>query len=300
TDVFRARVDERDHIAVTASLRPFFTPRTVAVIGAPKRRGSIGGELFRNILAADFAGSVFPINRGGEAVAGVRGYSTIAAIPDPVDLAVLCVPGQYVLGAAEEALAAGVRALCVISAGFAEVGREGRSRQDELVALVRAHGARLVGPNCLGIAVPPLGLNATFAPRALPPGRIAVSSQSGALGLALLERARERGLGFSSFVSVGNKADVSSNDLLEWWEDDDASDLVVLYLESFGNPRKFGRLAARLARKKPILALKAGSTRAGAKAASSHTAALAGSETAVDALFRQAGVLRARTLEELI
>ena len=300
TDVFRARVDERDHIAVTASLRPFFTPRTVAVIGAPKRRGSIGGELFRNILAADFAGSVFPINRGGEAVAGVRGYSTIAEIPDPVDLAVLCVPGQYVLGAAEEALAAGVRALCVISAGFAEVGREGRSRQDELVALVRAHGARLVGPNCLGIAVPPLGLNATFAPRALPAGRIAVSSQSGALGLALLERARERGLGFSSFVSVGNKADVSSNDLLEWWEDDDASDLVVLYLESFGNPRKFGRLAARLARKKPILALKAGSTRAGAKAASSHTAALAGSETAVDALFRQAGVLRARTLEELI
>jgi len=300
TDVFRARVDERDHIAVTASLRPFFTPRTVAVIGAPKRRGSIGGELFRNILAADFAGSVFPINRAGEAVAGVRGYRTIAEIPDPVDLAVLCVPGQYVLGAAEEALAAGVRALCVISAGFAEVGREGRSRQDELVALVRAHGARLVGPNCLGIAVPPLGLNATFAPRALPAGRIAVSSQSGALGLALLERARERGLGFSSFVSVGNKADVSSNDLLEWWEDDDASDLVVLYLESFGNPRKFGRLAARLARKKPILALKAGSTRAGAKAASSHTAALAGSETAVDALFRQAGVLRARTLEELI
>jgi acyl-CoA synthetase (NDP forming) len=193
-----------------------------------------------------------------------------------------------------------VRALCVISSGFAEVGRDGALRQERLLSLVRAHGARLVGPNCLGIAVPALGLNATFAPRALPPGRIAFSSQSGALGLALLEKAAERNLGFSSFVSIGNKADVSSNDLLEYWQDDDETDLVLLYLESFGNPRKFARLAARVARRKPILALKAGTTNAGARAASSHTAALAGAETAVDALFRQAGVLRARTLEELV
>jgi acyl-CoA synthetase (NDP forming) len=150
------------------------------------------------------------------------------------------------------------------------------------------------------VAVPGIGLNATFAPRALPPGRIAFSSQSGALGLALLEKAAERGLGFSAFVSVGNKADVSSNDLLEWWEEDEASDLVLLYLESFGNPRKFGRLAARVARRKPILALKAGTTGAGARAASSHTAALAGSDAAVDALFRQSGVLRAQSLEELV
>ena len=300
TEQFRSRVDARDHIAVAASLRPFFTPSTVAVVGATKRRGSIGGELFRNIVAADFAGAVFPVNRNADPVAGVRGYTSIAEIEGGVELAVICVPGAHVLAAADEALRAGVRALCVISAGFAEVGREGRERQDALVALVRSHGARLVGPNCLGVAVPPLGLNATFAPRALPAGRIAVSSQSGALGLALLERAEERGLGFSSFVSVGNKADVSSNDLLEWWEDDASSDVVVLYLESFGNPRKFSRVAARVARKKPILALKAGSTRAGAKAASSHTAALAGSEAAVDALFRHAGVLRARSLEQLI
>ncbi|HEY2372117.1 MAG TPA: GNAT family N-acetyltransferase [Gaiellaceae bacterium] len=300
TEEFRSRVDKRDHVAVAASLHAFFAPSTVAVVGATRRRGSIGGELFRNIIAADFAGAVFPVNRNADAVAGVRGCASIAEISDSIELAVICVPGEHVLTAADEALRAGVRALCVISAGFAEIGREGRVRQDELVALVRAHGARLVGPNCLGVAVPPLGLNATFAPRALPAGRIAVSSQSGALGLALLERAEERGLGFSSFISVGNKADVSSNDLLEWWEDDDASDVVVLYLESFGNPRKFSRVAARVARKKPILALKAGSTRAGAKAASSHTAALAGSETAVDALFRQAGVLRARSLEQLI
>jgi acetyl coenzyme A synthetase (ADP forming)-like protein len=300
TERFRARVEERDHVAVAASLRPFFAPANVAVIGASKRRGSIGGELFRNILAADFAGAAYPVNRAGEAVSGVRAYRTIEEIPDPVDLAVICVPGERVLDCAQEALRKGVPALCVISAGFAEIGSEGAVRQEELLALVRAHGARLVGPNCLGIAVPALGLNATFAPRALPPGRIAFSSQSGALGLALLEKATERGLGFSAFVSIGNKADVSSNDLLEWWEEDEDTDVVLLYLESFGNPQKFGRVAGRVARRKPILALKAGTSHAGARAASSHTAALAGSDAAVEALFRSAGVLRARNLEELV
>jgi acetyl coenzyme A synthetase (ADP forming)-like protein len=300
TERFRARVEERDHVAVAASLKPFFAPASVAVIGASKRRVSIGGELFRNVIAADFAGAVYPVNRAGEAVAGVRAYRAIEEIPDPVDLAVICVPGGQVLESAAEALRKGVPALCVISAGFAEVGAEGKERQEQLLALVRAHGARLVGPNCLGIAVPALGLNATFAPRALPPGRIAFSSQSGALGLALLEKASERGLGFSAFVSIGNKADVSSNDLLEWWEEDESTDVVLLYLESFGNPQKFARVAGRVARRKPILALKAGTSRAGARAASSHTAALAGSDAAVEALFRSAGVLRARNLEELV
>ena len=300
TEDFRARVAERDHIAVAASLRPFFAPASVAVIGASRRRGSIGGELFRNVLAADFTGAAYPVNRGAESVAGVRGYGSIEEIPDPVELAVICVPSAQVLDAAQAALSKGVRALCVISSGFAETGEEGRERQMRLLALVRAHGARLVGPNCLGIASSAAKLNATFAPRALPPGRIGFSSQSGALGLALLEKASERQLGFSAFVSIGNKADVSSNDLLEWWDDDPETDLVLLYLESFGNPRTFGRLARRVARRKPILALKAGTTGAGARAASSHTAALAGSEAAVDALFGQAGVLRARTLEELV
>jgi acetyl coenzyme A synthetase (ADP forming)-like protein len=294
------RVESRDHVGVVASLRPFFEPRAVAVIGASRRRGSIGGELFRNILEADFAGAAYPINRNAEPVAGVRAYRSIDEVPEPVDLAVLCVPATQVLEAAEGALQRGVRALCVISAGFAEMGSDGRERQERLLALVRAHGARLLGPNCLGIAVPPIGLNATFAPRSLPGGRIGFSSQSGALGLALLEKAAEQALGFSAFVSIGNKADVSSNDLLEWWEDDEATDLVLLYLESFGNPRTFSHVARRVARRKPILALKAGVTSAGARAASSHTAALAGSDAAVDALFRQAGVLRARTLEELV
>jgi acetate---CoA ligase (ADP-forming) len=300
TETFRVRVDERDHVGVVTSLVPLFDPKTVAVIGASPRQGSIGGELFRNILRAEYAGVAYPVNRSGTAVAGVRAYASVAEIREGVDLAVVCLPGPAVLEAAAEALAAGVRALCVISAGFAETGAEGVVRQEELLALVRGHGARLLGPNCLGIAVAGPRLNATFGPRALPPGNVGFSSQSGALGLAVLERAAERRLGLSSFVSIGNKADISSNDLLEYWEDDPATDVVLLYLESFGNPRRFARVARRLARTKPIIAMKAGRTGAGARAASSHTAALAGSEAAVDALFHEAGVLRVDTLEELL
>jgi acetyl coenzyme A synthetase (ADP forming)-like protein len=300
TDTLRARVDERDHVGVVSSLQPFFEPQTVAVVGASPRTGSIGGELFRNVLRAEFRGVCFPVNRSGTSVAGVRAYRGVGEIGEAVDLAVICLPGPAVLEAAEEALAAGVRALCVVSAGFAEVGAEGAARQEELVALVRAHGARLLGPNCLGIATAGPQLNATFGPRALPAGNVGFSSQSGALGLAVLERATERRLGLSAFVSVGNKADISSNDLLEYWEDDPSTDVVLLYLESFGNPRKFARVARRVARTKPIVAMKAGRTGAGARAASSHTAALAGSEAAVDALFHQAGVLRVDTLEELL
>ena len=300
TERFEERLAERDHVAVTASLRPFFQPRSVAVIGASRRRGTIGGELFRNIIEADFAGAAFPVNRDGDSVAGVRGYRSIDEIPDPVDLAVLCVPAAAVLEAAEQALRAGVRALVVISAGFAEVGSEGIDLQERLLALVRAHGARLIGPNCLGIAVAEPRLNATFASRSAPPGNIGFSSQSGALGLALLEAAVSRGLGLSAFVSIGNKADVSTNDLLEWWEEDTTTEAILLYVESFGNPRRFGRIARRVARRKPLLALKSGTSASGQRAASSHTAALAGSDAAVDALFHQAGVIRAATLGELI
>ena len=300
TERYLASVDERDHVAVVRSLRPFFAPASVAVVGASARRGSIGGELFRNVLREDFSGVAYPVNRDAQPVSGVPGFSSIADIPEAVDLAVICLPGPAVLDAAESALRAGVKALCVISAGFAETGREGAERQDRLLASVRAYGARLVGPNCLGIAVAAPRMNATFGPKAVPPGNVGFSSQSGALGLALLERASERGLGLSAFVSIGNKADVSSNDLLEYWEDDPDTSVVMLYLESFGNPFRFGRIARRVARKKPILAMKSGTTRAGARAATSHTAALAGSEAAVDALFAQAGVIRAGTLAELI
>ena len=300
TETYREARDERDHVAVARSLAAFFEPHSVAVIGASSRRGTIGGELFRNILAADFTGAAYPVNAKGDPVGGVPGYASLDDVPEVVDLAVICVPGAAVLDAAEAALERGVKALCVISAGFAEIGSEGRERQERLLALVRAHGARMIGPNCLGIASTGPRLNATFAGRQFPPGRAAFSSQSGALGIALLEQAEVRGLGLSSFVSIGNKADVSSNDLLEYWEDDPGTDLILLYLESFGNPRKFARIAKRVARSKPILAMRSGTSRAGALAASSHTAAMAGSDAAVEALFRQAGVLRASTLEELI
>jgi acetyl coenzyme A synthetase (ADP forming)-like protein len=300
SDVVLDRIAQRDHSAVAASLERFFEPASVAVIGASARRGSIGGELFRNIIAGDYTGAAYPVNPKGTPVGGVRGYTSIEEIESPVDLAVVCVPGEQVIAAVRSALQAGTRALCVISAGFAETGSEGRARQEELLALVRQYGARLVGPNCLGIASAASRLNATFARRAFPAGRVAFSSQSGALGLALLEQADARGLGLSAFVSIGNKADVSSNDLLEYWEDDPGTDAVLLYLESFGNPRKFARVAGRVARSKPILAMRSGTSQAGARAASSHTAALAGSDSVVDALFRKAGVLRASTLQELL
>ncbi|MCW2963151.1 MAG: CoA-binding domain protein [Actinomycetia bacterium] len=294
------QIARRDHSAVAASLAPFFQPRSIAVIGASARRGTIGGELFRNVIAADFDGAAYPVNPKGDPVGGVPGYRSVEDIPGDVDLTVICVPGGRVFAAAESALRAGVRALCVISAGFAETSSEGLERQEQLLALVRSHGARMIGPNCLGVASTARRLNATFARRAFPPGRVAFSSQSGALGLALLEQADTRGLGLSAFASIGNKADVSSNDLLEYWEDDPETDVVLLYLESFGNPRKFGRVAGRVARSKPILAMRSGTSRAGARAAASHTAALAGSDAVVDALFRQAGVLRASTLQELL
>ncbi len=300
TERYLEHVESRDHQAVVASLRAFFEPSSVAVVGASPRRGSIGGELFRNVLEADFTGAAYPVNRGGDSVAGVRGYATIDEIPDAVELAVICVPGEHVQAAAEDALRKGVRALCVISAGFAEIGAEGIERQERLLALVRSHGARMIGPNCLGIASAAPRLNATFASKAPRWGTIGFSSQSGALGLALIEAADARGIGLSAFVSIGNKADVSSNDVLERFETDAGTNMVALYLESFGNPRKFARIARRVSRSKPILALKSGRTSAGAKAAGSHTAALTSSDAAAAALFHQAGVIRAETLEELV
>lgn len=300
TSAYEARVDARDHVGVAASIAHFLEPSSIAVYGASARRGTIGGELFRNILAGGFEGPVYPINRSGDAVADVPGRTSLRGLDEPVELALLCVPAAAVVDAATDALTAGVRALCVVSAGFAEIGSDGRELQQRLLALVRTYGARLIGPNCLGVAASGARLNATFAAQAPPAGGVGFASQSGALGLAVVEQARGRGLGLSSFVSLGNKADVSSNDLLEYWEDDDATSVIALYLESFGNPLRFGRIARRVARTKPVLALKGGASAAGARAAASHTAALASSDVAVDALFRQAGVQRTRTLSEFL
>lgn len=282
-------------------LDALFRPRSVAVVGASRRRGTIGGEIFHNLLSHGFTGPVYPVNPSSQVVQSVRAYPTVSDCPGPVDLAVIVVPKDKVLAAVEDCGQKGVKGLVVITAGFAEVGAAGRALQAELLARVRGYGMRLVGPNCLGLVNtdPAWSLDATFAPVWPPAGEVAFSSQSGALGLAILDHAKNLGLGISQFVSVGNKADVSGNDLLEYWEADPQTRVILLYLESLGNPRRFMQIARRVARKKPILVVKSGRTEAGARAASSHTGSLAGLDVAVDALFGQAGVVRTDTIEEL-
>jgi acetyl coenzyme A synthetase (ADP forming)-like protein len=283
------------------SLEPLLRPRSIAVIGASRRREAIGGAVLHNLIEQGFQGPVYPVNPTAGHVQSVPAYRDIEAIPGEVDLAVIVVPGAQVLEAAESCVRKGVKAMVVISAGFKETGEEGRKREEALRDLVRNHGIRLVGPNCLGIlnTDPRVSMNATFAPVQPPPGRVAFSSQSGALGLAILDYARQLNLGISQFVSVGNKADVSGNDLVEFWEQDPGTDVILLYLESFGNPAKFTQIARRVARKKPIIAVKSGRTPGGSRAASSHTGALTGSDAAVEALFHQSGVIRTDTIEEL-
>ncbi|HWC40676.1 MAG TPA: GNAT family N-acetyltransferase [Actinomycetota bacterium] len=296
------RFERREQLAATAAMRAFFEPRAVAVIGASRRRGTVSGELFHNLLAAGFNGPVYPVNPKASVVQSVVAYKSVLDVPGPVDLAVLALPAPSVVEAAGDCAAKGVRAIVVISAGFAETGPEGAQRQRELLAVCRAAGMRLIGPNCLGIVNTDaeVRLDATFGPIVPLPGRVGFLSQSGALGLAIIDYANALGLGLSSFVSVGNKADISSNDLLSFWEQDERTNLVLLYLESFGNPRKFARIARRVARTKPVLAVKSGRSAAGARATSSHTGALlAASDVTVDALFDQAGVIRTDSLAEL-
>jgi acetate---CoA ligase (ADP-forming) len=296
------RFERREQVAATAAMRAFLEPRSVAVVGASRRRGAVSGELFHNLLEAGFNGPVYPVNPKAPVVQSVVAYKSVLDVPGPVDLAVLALPAPYVVEAAGECAAKGVRAIVVISAGFAETGPEGAQRQRELLAVCRAAGMRLIGPNCLGIVNTDaeVRLDATFGPIVPLPGRVGFLSQSGALGLAIIDYANALGLGLSSFVSVGNKADISSNDLLSFWEQDDRTGLVLLYLESFGNPRKFARIARRVARTKPVLAVKSGRSAAGARATSSHTGALlAASDVTVDALFDQAGVIRTDSLGEL-
>ena len=298
TDTARAAVEERDHRAESRSMARLLTPGSVAVIGASRDPATVGHQVLRNLLAGGFAGPVYPVNPGAAHVASVKAYPSVLDVPDPVDLAVIAVPAPAVLGVVEQCARKGVKDLVVLSAGFGEVAG-GVAAQVALRDLARRDGMRVVGPNCIGVVNTAVGLDATFSPYAPRPGRIAMQSQSGALGIALLERSARLGLGVSSFVSVGNKADVSGNDLLQYWEDDPATDVVLLYLESFGNPRKFSRIARRVSRRKPIVAVKSGRSAAGVRAASSHTAAMASPDVAVDALFRQTGVIRVDTLDEL-
>ncbi len=294
-------VEERDRRAAVASIERLLCPGSVAVIGASRTPGTIGRELLANIVAGGFAGPIYPVNPAGGEISGLVAYKSMADVPGPVDLAVIVVPADQVADVIEECGGRGVGGLVVISSGFAETGATGRVAERELVSIARRHGMRLVGPNCMGIVntAPGASLNATVSPVAPTRGRIGFSSQSGGLGIAILNEATHRDLGVSSFVSVGNKADVSGNDLLRYWEQDSETDVILLYLESFGNPRHFSRIARRIARKKPIIAVKSGRSPSGSRGASSHTAAAAIPDATVDALFRQAGVIRVDTLEEL-
>ena len=284
-----------------ADLTPFFEPACVAVIGASRERKKIGSEILHNLIATGFTGSVVPVHPTAALIQGLKTYPRVAEIPTMVDLAIIVVPAAQVPVAVDDCLAGKVPAICIISAGFGESSDEGRAIERELVRKIRGAGSRLIGPNCMGLLNTDAryALNATFSPVYPPPGSVAMSTQSGALGLAILDYARQLNIGISSFVSVGNKADVSGNDLLQYWENDPRTAVILLYLESFGNPSKFSHLARRISRTKPIVALKSGRSPAGARAAASHTGALASSDDFVDALFHQAGVIRTDTVTEL-
>ncbi|BCB89572.1 bifunctional acetate--CoA ligase family protein/GNAT family N-acetyltransferase [Phytohabitans suffuscus] len=301
-DAVLLAVDARDRAAERAALRPLLAPRSVAVVGAGRRPGGIGHETLRAIVEGGFAGPVYAVNSRAGTVAGVPAWPSLARLPGPVDLVVVAVPGPAVRDVVEQAAQIGARAAVILSSGFGEAGQAGLADQADLVRLAREHGMRLVGPNCLGIlnTDPGVRLNASFAPTAAPAGGLAVASQSGAVGIALLAQAARTGCGISTFVSLGNKADVSGNDLLAYWYDDPATRAVALYLESFGNPRKFARLVRALGRRKPVLAVKSGRSASGRRAGASHTAAAAAPDVAVDALFAQAGVIRVDTLGELL
>ncbi len=289
--------DAREQRAEARSVHNVLHPGSVAVIGASTDPSKIGHAVLANLLRGNFTGPVYPVNPEARSVRGVRAYASVTDIPDEVDLAVVAIPAAGVDEVMDACLAKGVRALVVMSAGFAESGEGGSGAQRRLAEQARAHGMRVIGPNALGIAniAPDVRLNATLAPHLPGRGRVGFFSQSGALGIAILAAAAERGLGLSTFVSAGNRADVSGNDLLQYWESDAATDVVLLYLETFGNPRKFGRLARRFGRKKPIVVVKSGRH----SAPSALVGAVPTDDASVKAVFEQAGVIRVETLSQL-
>ncbi|MDH3254963.1 MAG: CoA-binding protein, partial [Acidobacteriota bacterium] len=282
-------------------LDPIFSPRSIAVVGASRRRDSIGFSLLHNLVVSEFQGAIFPVNPKASSIHSLKAYPSIGAVPDPVDLAIIVVPRDAVFPVVDECLAAGVKGLIVITAGFAETGVDGAELERKLVEKIRRAGVRMIGPNCMGVinADAAVSMNATFAPTPARRGSIGFVSQSGALGVAILNAAADLGIGLTQFASIGNKADVSGNDLLEYWQNDDQTRVICMYLESFGNPRNFTEVAKRVGRKKPILVVKSGRTEEGARAATSHTGAIAGRDLTVSTFLTQCGVLRANSIEEL-
>ncbi len=281
-------------------LEPILRPRSIAVIGAGRDPESMSGRLFRNLLAS-FAGPVYPINPYVTAIESIRAYASILDVPDPIDLAFVAVPAAHVVAVVRECLSRGVRGLVVITAGFSEIGPTGEALQDEILTLVRTKGVRMVGPNCLGVVntAADSGLNGTFSGFPFPSGNIGVASQSGALGFVIPDLLRASQVGLSTLISMGNKADLNENDLIASWRDDPRTDVGLIYLESFADPRGFVEIARDVTARKPIVALIAGRTGAGTRAAGSHTAALATPAAVANAVLRQAGVIRVDELQEL-
>jgi succinyl-CoA synthetase alpha subunit/RimJ/RimL family protein N-acetyltransferase len=256
----RAKIEERERRAESRSIERLLAPNSVAVIGAGRQRGGLGHEIVRNLVAGGFDGPVYPVNPTATHVASMPTYSTVLDVPDPVDLAIIAVPASEVLEVVQRCVDKGVQGLVIISAGFAETGPDGAEEQRKVLELARRHGLRLIGPNCMGVinTAPRVSMRATFAPVQPEPGGVAFLSQSGTLGTAILETMGELGLAVSTFVSLGNKADVSANDLLQYWEQDERTDAVLLYMESFGNLRNFSRIARRVGRVKPIVTVTSG------------------------------------------
>ncbi len=298
---FSAKKAEAESTRKSRSLDAIFKPRALAVIGASRTKQTIGNEIIHNLIEYEFNGKIFPVNPKAAVIHSMKCYPTILEIPDEVDLAIIVVPKQLILKVVDQCGKKGVKGLVIITAGFRETGEKGKLLEQQLHERIKKHGMRMVGPNCMGVinTHEDVRLDATFASTTPPEGRVGFVSQSGALGEAILAYARNLNLGVSMFVSMGNRTDISANDLLEYWEDDPSVQLILMYLESFGNPRRFTKIARRITKKKPILTVKAGRTAQGARAASSHTGSIVGLDIATESLLEQCGVIRASSIEEM-
>src|SRR2546428_11804030 len=285
----------------SGNLDALFAPKSIAVIGASNRQGSVGRAVFTNILLNEYKGTVYPVNPKDRSISGVRSYPSIGDLPESVDVAVVVVPAAVVPAVTEECGKKGVQSLIIIAAGFKEVGQDGAALERQVASLAQKYSMRMVGPNCLGTinTDPEVRLNASFASQMPLEGSIAFASQSGALGEAVIDYATGEGIGFSKFISVGNKADVNENDILEYLREDPKTKVILLYIEDIVDGRKFVDTVSKVTEEKPIIAVKAGVSPEGAKAASSHTGALGGSDEAYNAILKQSGVLRVESIIDL-
>lgn len=279
-------------------LENFFTPKSVAVIGASAQPGKVGYDIVHNLIDAKFQGAIYPINPKADTILDLKAYPSVTAVPGSIDLAVIVIPAKFVNATLEECGKKGIDSVVIITAGFKETGADGKAMELQLLETAKKYGIRIIGPNCLGIICTGIGLNASFAPVTPKNGHLGLLSQSGALACAILDWSTKAGIGFNKFFTFGNQSDVATNDLLQAWKDDEDIRCIVAYMEAISDGQKFMQIAEDVSRVKPVVVVKSGTTAAGAKAAASHTGSLAGSDAAYDAAFHQSGVLRANSVEE--